>query len=568
MSAAVAIAARALNDLSFCPRMFALEHGMGEFHADANVIDGRTVHRRVDAPTRRGLSPAPDRDDPAQCGEDGAAGDAPPPRPVRQVLLSDDALGLIARCDIVEEHADGRVVPIDYKKGVAPDHPDGAWEPERVQVAAQAMLLRAHGYHCDTGAVWFAGSRVRVPVAITPALEERVLALRNEARRILAAPAGTLPPPLIDSPKCRGCALVGICLPDEVNGLAGRSSPQDDPRPLFPARDDGVPLHVVLQGGSLGKDGDEIVVRDKGSVVARARVADTSAVIVHGNASLSTALLAHLAAEGIPVGLHSTGGWYQGSFHPPGGPGGPARAAQHAAASDPARSLTIARVLIADKIRNCRVLLRRNGAPSSRVLDELAALAASAGTAGDPAALLGVEGLAARIYFAAFSGMVKADAGLAFQMEGRNRRPPLDPINAMLSFAYACLTREWATAITRVGLDPARGLLHQQRPGKPALALDLMEPFRPIVADSAVLTAINTGAVGPDDFLHHPTGVALTDAGRRRFLLAWERRLDELATHPATGTRVSMRRMFELHVRLFARHLLGELAAPPEYRVR
>ncbi|MFO0007576.1 MAG: CRISPR-associated endonuclease Cas1 [bacterium] len=120
----------------------------------------------------------------------------------------------------------------------------------------------------------------------------------------------------------------------------------------------------------------------------------------------------------------------------------------------------------------------------------------------------------------------------------------------------------------RVGFDAWRGFLHQPRHGRPALALDLMEEFRPILADSAVITAINTGAVGVDDFLIHPTGVAFSEKGRKAFLMVWQRRLDELATHPVTGTRVSMLRMIEVHVRLFARFLYGELPAPPSWTPR
>jgi CRISP-associated protein Cas1 len=215
------------------------------------------------------------------------------------------------------------------------------------------------------------------------------------------------------------------------------------------------------------------------------------------------------------------------------------------------------------------VLLRRNGRPAPK--GALAAMRDArdlAGEAADLGQLLGAEGLAARHYFGAFDSMVRSELKPAFSMRGRNRRPPRDPINALLSFAYACLTREVTQVLRRVGFDAERGFLHQPRHGRPALALDLMEEFRPVLADSVVLNAINNGVVQQDGFDVHPTGVAMTDAARRGFIRAWERRLDELATHPLTGTRLSMRRMLELHARLWARHIHGELPEPPTYPIR
>ncbi len=557
------IPARMINEISYCPRLFALEWLQAEWADNHHTVEGRTVHKRVDAPTRKGLLPL---DEPTDQPADAPTADEAAPRVVRSVLLSDSEVGIVARIDLCEQAGD-RVVPVDYKKGKAPDIPEGAWEPERVQICAQALLLRAHGYTVEEGALWFDGSKSRVPVPITPALVARTLELRDKARRLARCSPETLPPPLVDSPKCRGCSLVGICLPDEINVLTGKRT--EEVRPLVPGRDDGLPLYVLLQGGSIGKTGGEIVVREKGSVVGRARFNDTSQVVMLGNATVSTALLAALSEADIPLAVHSTGGWYRGSFMPLSGVGALLRVAQHRAADDPARALELARAIVINKIRNQRVLLRRNGGEAGRqALPVMAAAARAAESVSSLDALLGQEGNAARAYFGSFQSMLRADLGPEFQMNGRSRRPPRDPVNALLSFAYACLSREWTQILRRVGFDAERGFLHQMRHGRPALALDMMEPFRPLIADSTVITAVNTGVVTGSDFLVHPTGVALTDAGRRRFIQAWERRLDELATHGETGTRLSMRRMFELHARLWARHLHGELAQPPMYLTR
>lgn len=184
--------------------------------------------------------------------------------------------------------------------------------------------------------------------------------------------------------------------------------------------------------------------------------------------------------------------------------------------------------------------------------------------------LLGVEGAGASRYFRNFSGMLKTDTdpGMSFDFMGRNRRPPRDPINALLSFAYAMLTREWTVALSAVGLDPYRGFYHQPRFGRPALALDMMEPFRPLVADSTVITVVNNGEVRPTDFVRAAGSCNLTDSGRKRFIAAFERRLQQEVTHPIFKYRVSYRRLFEVQARLLIRHLSGEIPDYPNFVTR
>lgn len=545
------VPARMINEIAYCPRLFALEHVAGEWAESAETADGARVHRRVDRPSREGL-PEPTESEPGR------------PRAVRSVDLGDPMLGLVARIDLVE--VDGSaVVPIDYNRGDVPDVPEGAWEPERVQVMAQILLLRAHGYQVPHGELWFAGSRRRVRVEGSAELETRVLALRDEGRAIVER--GVLPPPLVDSPKCRGCSLAGICLPDEHNHLTGRSVAEV--RPLMPARDDGVPLHVQLQGGRLRKDGGELVVEDKGAVVARARFTDTNRVVVYGNASVSTPLLHELADQEIPLALHSYGGWLRGIVVPASGHAVHTRIAQHRAAANPAAALEIARRMVQTKVHNSRVLLRRNarGIPA-HALAQLGEHVDLAAVAVDMNVLRGVEGSAARIYFEHLPRMIAEPFAAAFAFDGRNRRPPRDPVNAMLSFAYACLVREFTAIAVGVGLDAWVGFLHVPRAGRPALALDLMEEFRPVVADSAVIGAINNAEIRPEHFVSHPTGTQLTDAGRRGFIEAFERRLDILTTHPRFDTRMSYRRIFEVQVRLLGKAVLGEIPEYPGFKIR
>ena len=167
--------------------------------------------------------------------------------------------------------------------------------------------------------------------------------------------------------------------------------------------------------------------------------------------------------------------------------------------------------------------------------------------------------------------MFKPQAGESepqFDFHGRNRRPPRDPVNALLSFLYAMLMKDMLVTLIGVGFDPYLGFYHQPKYGRPALALDLMEEFRPLVGDSVVISLINNGEIRPGDFVARAGAVALTDSGRRRVLEAYERRLDTLVTHPLFGYQLSYRRVFEVQARLLARFLLGEIGYYPAFCTR
>jgi CRISPR-associated protein Cas1 len=216
-------------------------------------------------------------------------------------------------------------------------------------------------------------------------------------------------------------------------------------------------------------------------------------------------------------------------------------------------------------------LIRRNASElEGRVLDRLRELAGAVEACGSAESLLGIEGTAARLYFEGFAAALKPseDDSIGLSFDGRNRRPPRDPVNALLSLAYAYLTKDLTITAMAVGFDPYLGFYHRPRYGRPALALDLMEEFRPLIADSVVLSAINTGVVRESDFVRRGGAVSLLRAGRTRFLKAYERRMDELVTHPVFGYRISYRRVLEVQVRLLGRHLAGEIPEYPAFQTR
>jgi CRISPR-associated endonuclease Cas1 len=323
----------------------------------------------------------------------------------------------------------------------------------------------------------------------------------------------------------------------------------------------------------IGKDGETLEVSVEGAKVANARLADVSQVAIYGNATLTTPALHELMRREIPVSWHSYGGWFLGHTVGLGHRNAELRAHQWRNSFDPAFCQRFARSIVSAKIRNSRTLLRRNwraAEAADGVLAQLDRDRRDAGTTHDLSALLGVEGLAARRYFSAFAQCLAEDSAGAqrFDWQGRNRRPPTDPINALLSFTYAMLVRAWTVQLSAVGLDAYRGFYHQPRYGRPALALDMMEPFRPLVADSAVLMAINNGEVGKGDFIERGGSVALSPTGRRAIIATFERRLDQEITHPVFGYRVAYRRLFEVQARLLGRFLSGEISEFPHITPR
>jgi CRISPR-associated endonuclease Cas1/CRISPR-associated protein Cas4 len=546
--------ARMINEYQYCPRLAYLEWVQGEWADSADTVEGRHTHRRVDK----------------------GGGKLPPPDEVvedtqlhaRSITLSSTRFGLIAKIDLIEADA-GSVVPVDYKRGKRPHVARGAYDPERVQLCAQGLILEEHGYRCTEGVLYFAASKERVTV---PFDDELRALTRNaiDGLRLVAA-GGRVPDPLVDSPKCPRCSLVGICLPDEVNFLRrGETAP----RPLAVARDDALPVYVQARSAKVAKNGETLEISVENETVRTARLGEVSQLVLMGNVYVTTPCLHELMAREIPLTWHSFGGWFIGHTVGTGHKNVELRTAQYRASFDPAVCLRIAKGLVAAKISNQRTQLRRNwkdGEIPDRVLDGFRLDLDQARRVHAIEALLGVEGNAAARYFGHFRHVLRqADDPEQFRFDftKRNRRPPTDPVNALLSFAYALLVRTCTVTLTAVGFDAYRGFFHQPRYGRPALALDLMEPFRPLIADSSVIQAINNGEVRPSDFIAAGTSVALDSDGRKRFISTFERRLDHEITHPLFGYRVSYRRLLEVQARLLARFLLGELDEYPNFVTR
>jgi CRISPR-associated protein Cas1 len=561
-----------LNEYAYCPRLCYIEWVECDFRDSADTVEGRFVHRRVDVEggkVRKGEAKGKETKE-----EEGEEQDI---IHARSVFLTGPEVGITCRIDLLE--ADGnKVTPIDYKRGSAPDLPEGAWEPERVQLCAQALVLRENGYECTEGVLYYAESKSRVPIPIDDELAARTMQLIMEAMEM--ADGGKVPPPLQDSPKCVRCSLAGICLPDELNLLAAMDEEAGDMgqgveelqpieaaaravRRLVPARDDSVPVYIIGQGNVVRKKGDRLEVRGREGKVADVKLREVSQLSLYGAAEVTAPALIELLQRGVPICHMSHGGWFygisQGMVHK----NVELRMRQYAAACDERRSLDLAKRVVSGKIRNCRTLLKRNdpGCPDE-ILDALAKLADNVFGAADAASLLGIEGTAAQAYFSRFDRMLKTEVE-GFSFENRNKRPPRDPINAVLSYLYGVLAKELFVTLLAVGFDPYLGFYHRPRYGRPALALDMMEEFRPIIADSVAITLLNNAELGEDDFVRTGLGVAMTQEARRTVIKGYERRMSSEVTHPVFGYTISYRRVLEVQARLLSRVLSGEIA---EYR--
>src|SRR5690606_14906288 len=328
-------------------------------------------------------------------------------RPVisRSVALASERLGITGKLDLVSTAGD-EAVPVDTKRGRVPNNPERSWEPERVQLMAQGLLLREHGYRTDHGVLYFAGSKTRVDVPFTPELEARTLRLIDEARR--AARSTLLPDPLDDSPKCNGCSLAGICLPDETLALREVAAvpPEagvDAVRRLYPARDDALPLYVQEQGARVGKRGNVLLITKEGKEIAKARLKDVSQLVLCGNVAITAQAMHLLCEASIPVVHLSRGHWFYGITAGITLRNAYDRAAQFEAASNPGRRVAFAKAIVAAKGANQRTLLLRNARPRPETLTaEMATLLRKVEHVEAAEQLLGVEGAIASKYFSAF----------------------------------------------------------------------------------------------------------------------------------------------------------------------
>jgi len=352
-------------------------------------------------------------------------------------------------------------------------------------------------------------------------------------------------------------------------------------------------LYLTEPRSLVKKDGDTLVVyipedkeRDLSKRKVRVPLIKVTQAVVYGDVTLTSPALAALLKQQTDVCFCSYYGRFLGRLAPALGKNSLIRLEQHRAHNDPIRAFTLARLFVRGKLANMRAMLlranRKRDDPAiaqaavsvKGVLDQVDGLNPSQATLPpDPSrpqadtlhgTLLGLEGAGTAFYFGVFGRLLKGDWGF----QRRQRRPPRDPVNTLLSFGYVLLMNHVASAASVVGLDPYVGFLHSSQFGKPALPLDVMESFRPLVVDSVVLTLLNNQMLAKQDFEEKLGAYRLTDKGRRTFFTKFEERLDTTIQHPVFGYKTTYRRSLELEVRLVAKWLTGEISEFKPFMVR
>ncbi|MCY4325798.1 MAG: CRISPR-associated protein Cas4, partial [Betaproteobacteria bacterium] len=325
------VPARMVNEFVYCPRLAYLMWSQAEWADTGDTVDGRRVHTRVDRQNKPLADPETLADDDTKVVS-------------RSLTLSSEKLGVIAKIDIAEAEG-GVVTPVDYKRGKRPHVAQGAYEPERIQVCLQALLLEEHGYQVEEGAIWYAESRERVRIVLDDEL--RMSAKEAVSRLRLTAAHGRIPPPLRDSPKCPRCALVSVCLPDEMHALGASNLA---PRPIAIGTEEALPLVVQSQRARINKEGEVLKIVDEEQGDIKVRLNEVSDVALFGNFSITTPALVTLMERGIPVSFHSHGGWFRGITQGVGHRNVEIRTAQYRNSFDAKYCLRFSRDLVAAKI--------------------------------------------------------------------------------------------------------------------------------------------------------------------------------------------------------------------------
>jgi CRISPR-associated protein Cas1 len=526
----------ALHALAYCQRLFYLEEVEELRVADAAVYAGRELHAGLEA------------DDEGEW---------------TSFELTSESLGLTGKIDCVRRR-DGTLVPYEHKRGQPRRADDGsaeAWPSDRLQVVAYAAMLGdVLGRPLAEGRVRYhaAGVTVRVPVDDAALAELRAaIATARELRESVERP-----PVAANERLCQRCSLAPVCLPEEVRQ---QTDPVHEPVRLFPADRDGATLHVVSQGAHVGRSGDSLVVRPRDEPETKHPARGVDALVLHGFSQVSTQALRLCTEQGIGVHWLSTAGYHTASLVADAGRV-QRRVRQYRALADDATCLRLARALVRAKVESQhRYLLRATRGESDvrqQLLGNLAAIHEALGRAAhadNRDSLRGLEGTAAVHYFEGLRRLLGEQVPDELRSATRNRRPPLDRFNALLSYGYGLLHAAVMRGVLASGLEPALGFFHTPRSAAYPLVLDVMELFRVPLWDLVVVGSLNRGQWDPaGDFTVTRAKVWLSEAGRKKAIGLFEARLDEAWKHPVLNYSLSYARTVELEARLLEKEWTGE----------
>ncbi len=549
------IRVNALHALNYCKRLFYLEEVEELYTQDDAVFSGRRLHKKFEK------------------SDEGEW---------EQFVLENDQLGIKGKVDAVKTQH-GQLIPYEHKRGRCAKDDDGeptAWISDRIQLLAYAMLLELEqDLPVRFGRIRYHASNVTVNVLLDDEGRAEVLESIDEAKELRKSVER---PSVTDNERlCVHCSLAPVCLPEEARLAKTASTDQElgdpsDTLRLFPAEDERKILHVVEPGVHIGKSGDQIKVTYLDRTEFKLPAKQVSQIVIHGLGQISTQMLRMCATEDIGVHYISGGGQYIGSFAAGSSKRIQRKIRQFKALVDPDICIRLARQLVSCKADMQRQVLMRSvrkdqetQVQMAKVAKQMKILQSFLGAVNDRDRLRGFEGSIAALYFSVFSQLILPELQPQFAFNKRTRRPPRDRVNALLSFGYALLIKDVVNAINVVGLDPAFGFYHQPRSSAPPLALDIMELFRVILVDIPVINSLNRSQWDPDaDFSIAGTQVWLSDEGKKKFFIVYERRKADNWKHPVIGYSLTYSRMIELEVRLLEKEWMNEGGLFAQARLR
>lgn len=497
----------------FCPRRTWLEIN-GENTDTYQMQAGHSAHRKVDDPkTSRSEQ-------------------------IRSLDVRSSTMGIHGRIDVIENKNDS-VRIVEYKATPVKLKPI-VTEANKVQLALQQICLEESGFEVDQAAVRFVDHNKNVIVEIDDATKQHAISIVRDTREIISASEAPLP--LEDDKRCSRCSHIDVCLPDERRGepIARRINASDP---------DGQVLHLTEQGSRASTRAGRLIVSRQGEKSGEVPLERVHGVVVHGNIDLSGALIRELLWRNQAIVWCSSTGRVYGWSQPTDGPNGLSRTHQRVIFGD--GGLEIAKEMVSAKIHNQATMLRRNRKHAIEV-ESIRSRAQEVRDSSSKEEIFGIEGESASVYFSEFDTMLKESAmeQYGFEWNGRSGRGATDPINILLNYSYSLLTSECIRALLSCGLDPHAGVLHSSNRNKPALALDLMEEFRPLIADSVVISLINRKEFPKSGFSKVGGGLKLSPAGRKALIKSFEARIQTQITHPIFGYKVTWRRAIEVQARM------------------
>lgn len=526
----------ALHALAYCPRLFYLEEVEELYTQDAAVFAGRRLHEELEKQ------------------EDAEWED---------LYLESQELGLRGRVDALRTR-DGKTIPYEHKRGRCyrdQNHQPMAWESDQLQILAYACLIEsALGIPVLEGRIRYHADNVLIHIPVDHAARNWVKEAIKKARSLWSSPHR--PPVTHNERLCTRCSLAPVCLPEEARLSHNR---EWQPVRLFPQDDERQIIHILEPGTCVGRCGEQLKVVRRNQSPELFPGEQIGQLVLHSFSQISTQALHWCADHHIGVHWISGGGRYIGSFDNRQG-SIQRRIHQYQALTDGKKCLELAKTLVSCRASGQRKFLmrgKRNTKGSSLDLEsaitQMKRVLKQISQADSLETLLGLEGNLAALYFGSLPHLIHPDIHPSLHFSGRNRRPPKDRFNALLSFGYALLIKDVMNSILTVGLEPALGFYHQPRSQAAPLALDLMEIFRVPLVDMTLVASINRGQWDVQaDFEIRGQQVWLSDTGRRKFVDLYEKRKQETWKHPVTGYSLSYRRLLELEVRLLEKEWMGE----------